>query len=155
VKDKTKQKSVKPIIGRCGYRCDLCLIYKDNLRAPQDRERFRNGLLKYFGYRMTLDECYCDGCLTPDSEHPILVTADCLVRPCVLAKGLENCASCDEYPCSKLQKKFIDYGKVRERYGAPIPDEDYRRFVMPYENKPVLEQIRQKAGLKKRPKGGR
>jgi hypothetical protein len=26
---------------------------------------------------------------------------------------------------------------------------------MPYENKPVLEQIRQKAGLKKRPKGGR
>jgi hypothetical protein len=144
-----KQNPIREIIARCGFKCNLCLIYRDNLKRVKDRERFRDGLLKYYGHKLTLEECYCDGCLTDDSENPVLITADCPVRPCVMAKGLENCAYCDKYPCQELERKFIDYQKIRERFGAPIPEEDYRRFIMPYEGRQVLEKIRRKAGLKR------
>jgi hypothetical protein len=134
------------IISRCGYRCDLCLIYRDNLKGVKDRERFRDGLLKYYGHELTLEECYCDGCLTDDRENPVLITADCRVRPCAIAKGLDNCASCDRYPCHDLESRFFDYGKVKERFGAPIPEEDYRLFIMPYEGREVLDNIRKSKG---------
>jgi len=39
---------------------------------------------------------------------------------------------------------MIDYSKVKERFGGPLPEEDYRVFVMPYENRKVLDEIRQK-----------
>jgi hypothetical protein len=133
------------IVACCGFRCDLCLIYRDNLiNDPQNRQRFREGVQKYYGDKLTLEECYCDGCLTPDSENPVRITADCAVRPCVIARGLDNCAACEDYPCEALQKKFIDYGKVMAMYGGPLPGEDYQAFVFPYESRQALDEIRQK-----------
>ena len=133
---------MKEIIARCGYRCDLCLIFKDNLKGPADRARFRDGLLMYYKHRIALKDCYCDGCLTPDSENPVLVTAGCPVRRCAIAKGLENCAGCAEYPCGSLKRRFIDGRKVRARFGSPIPDEHDRAFIFPYEGRRVLDRIR-------------
>jgi hypothetical protein len=134
------------IVARCGYRCDLCIIFKGNLKGPEDRARFRDGLLKYYRHRIALEECYCEGCLTPDSERPVLVTADCPVRACAMAKGLDNCAGCAGYPCRNLKRRFIDRRKVRARFGAPIPEEDYRDLIMPYESQRVLDRIRKSAG---------
>jgi hypothetical protein len=131
------------IIARCGFICSLCLIYRDNLKKDeQNRQRFRDGLEKYYGDKLTLEECYCDGCTTPDSENPVRISTECTVRPCVIARGLENCAFCDQYPCKALERKFVDYSKVKERFGAPLPEEDYRTFVMPYESKKLLDKIR-------------
>ena len=132
------------IISRCGYRCDMCLIYRDNLKGERDMRRFRDGLLKYYGDRLTLEECYCDGCMTPDSENPILITFDCRVRPCVMARGLENCADCDEYPCKDLEKRSVDYERVKERHGGPLPEADYETFVKPYESRQRLDEIRRR-----------
>jgi hypothetical protein len=134
------------IIGRCGFRCSRCLIYKDNLKGEPDRRRFRDGLLKYYGDKLTLEECYCDGCLAGDSENPIRINKECKIRPCVLEKGLENCAYCERYPCEILEPKMIDYRKVMERYGAPLPQEDYELFVEPYENRQTLDELRDKRG---------
>ena len=133
------------IIARCGYKCDLCLIYKDNLKGEQDRRRFRDNLLKYYGDRLTLDECYCDGCMTDDSENPKRVDVECRIRPCVIEKGLDNCAYCEKYPCEALETKMIDYQKVVRRFGAPIPEEDYELCVRPYESRRVLDEIREEA----------
>jgi hypothetical protein len=133
------------IIARCGFRCDLCLIYRDNLKKdPQNRQRFRDGLEKYYGDKLTLEECYCDGCMTDDSENPIRITTDCKVRPCVIARGIENCAYCERYYCPDVEKKFIERHKVEERYGAPIPEDAYKLFIMPYESRHVLDGIRRK-----------
>jgi len=133
------------IIARCGFRCDLCLIYRENLKKePQNRQKFRDALEKYYGDKLTLEQCYCDGCLTDDSEHPVLITADCKIRPCVVAKGIENCASCDLYPCPDIKKKFFSRRRVEKIHGAPIPDDVYKLFVMPYEAKRVLSKTRQK-----------
>jgi hypothetical protein len=133
------------IIARCGFRCDLCLIYRDNLKKdPQNRQRFRDALEKYYGDKLTLEQCYCDGCLTDDGENPVRITTDCKVRPCVIARGIENCAYCDRYFCPDVARKFIERRKVEERYGAPIPEEDYKAFVLPYESRQVLDKIRRK-----------
>ena len=100
------------IIARCGYRCNLCLAYKDNIKSEQDRRKFRDGVFRYYGDRLTFDECYCDGCPTDDNENPKLIDTECRVRPCVIEKGLDNCAYCDQYPCKELEPKMIEYQKV-------------------------------------------
>jgi hypothetical protein len=133
------------IIARCGFKCNLCLIYRDNLKKDErNRQRFRDGLEKYYGDKLTLEECYCDGCMTPDSENPIRINTECKMRPCAIEKGLENCGYCEQYPCPILEPKMINYDKVKERYGGPLPEEDYKVFVMPYENRKVLDEINKK-----------
>jgi len=137
------------IIARCGFKCNLCLIYRENLKKdPKNRQRFRDGLEKYYGDKLTLEECCCDGCMTDDSENPVLITKECEVRPCVIARNIDNCAYCVEYPCQTIKKKFVERPKVEERYGSPIPEEAYRLFIMPYESKRTLDRIRQKAKKK-------
>ncbi len=134
------------IIGRCGFKCNLCLIYRENLKKDaQNRQKFRDGLEKYYGDKLTLEECYCDGCMTDDSENPVLITKECEVRPCVIARDIENCAYCVQYPCKNIERKFVERRKVEERYGAPIPEEAYRLFIMPYESSRTLDKIRRKA----------
>ena len=135
------------MIARCGYNCGLCMIYRQNLKGEEDRIRFRDILKKYYGDEVTLEACYCDGCLTDDSENPVRITTECRIRPCVLEKGIDNCAWCDQYPCSMLERAMIDYDVVEKRYGAPIPREDYERIIKPYESRKVLDSIRQKARL--------
>jgi len=83
--------------------------------------------------------------MTEDSENPVRVDVDCQVRPCVIEKGLDNCGSCEQYPCKVLEPKIVDYQRVIERYGGPIPEEDYEIFVKPYESRKVLDEIRQKS----------
>jgi len=132
------------IIARCGFKCNLCLIYRDNLKKDErNRQKFRDGLEKYYGEKLALEECYCDGCMTDDSDNPVRITTDCKVRPCAIARGVENCGYCDRYPCPVVEKKFIDRGKVEEKYGGPISEDAYRLFIMPYESRQVLDRIRQ------------
>jgi hypothetical protein len=132
------------IIARCGFKCNLCLIYRENLKKDENnRQKFRDALERIYGDKLTLEECYCDGCMTPDSENPVRINTDCTVRPCVIDRGLENCACCDLYPCEDIERKFVDYQKVMERYGEPLSEADYQDFVFPYESRKVLDEIRQ------------
>lgn len=131
------------IIARCGFKCNLCLIYRENLKKDErNRQIFRDGLEKYYGEKLTLEECYCDGCMTDDSENPVRITKDCKIRPCAISKGLQNCGLCEHYPCQDLEKKFVERSKVEARYGAPIAEEDYQLFIMPYESRQVLDKIK-------------
>jgi len=82
--------------------------------------------------------------MTDDSENPVLITKDCEVRPCVIARRIDNCAYCVQYPCQTVEKKFVERRKVEERYGSAIPEEDYRLFIMPYEGRQTLDRIRRK-----------
>jgi hypothetical protein len=135
------------IIARCGYKCNLCLIYRENLKKDEKNgQRFRDALEKYYGDKLTLEQCYCDGCMTPDIENPIRIDKNCKVRPCVIAREIVSCAYCDQYPCQEVEKKMIDGHKVEEKYGTTIPEDDYKQFIMPYESRQVLDKIRNKLG---------
>lgn len=129
-----------PILTRCGYRCDLCLAYAPNIaRDPSNQQKLSDGWYTYFGFRIPPDEIHCDGCLT---ENAKLIDTACPVRPCVIERGLENCAPCGEYVCARLSERIVSYDQLLEKTGRPIPADDYECFIRPYENKRRLEALR-------------
>lgn len=130
---------MQKLISRCGYRCDLCLAFKAD---QENQKRFKVGLLQYYNYRISIKNCYCDGCLTEDCDKPILIDSGCKVRSCVLERGLENCSFCRDYPCDILREKFVNPQNIVNNYGKPIPDEDFNDFIKPYDNKRVLDELR-------------
>ena len=131
---------MEPILTRCGYRCDLCLAYKPNVEySPTNQQKLSDGWYKYFGFRIPPEKIICDGCM---SENPKLIDLSCPVRPCVIEKGLDNCAECEHYICEKLTERLVVYEEVKNRVNAEIPVDDYLCFIRPYENKRRLDSIR-------------
>jgi len=131
---------MKPILTRCGYRCDLCLAYRPNIeKNPLNQQKLSDGWFKYFGFRIQPENILCDGCM---AENARLIDQGCPVRPCVLEKGLDNCAACDEYVCEKLKERIVVYEEVKQRVGLEIPMEDYTCFIQPYENMRRLDIYR-------------
>jgi hypothetical protein len=121
-------------------RCDLCLAYKPNIEThPENRQKLSDGWHKYFGFRVSPENVYCDGCMADNLE---LLDKDCPVRPCVIAKGFDNCAQCDEYVCDKLKQRLTTYEDIKQRVGQEIPEEDRVCFIQAYENKNRLEALR-------------
>ncbi len=129
-----------PVLTRCGYRCDLCLAYRPNVTAnPANRQKLSDGWFQYFGFRVQPADICCDGCM---ADEPELIDRDCPVRPCVVARGLDNCAQCERYICEKLQERLVVYEEIWNRIGAEIPEDDRICFIRPYENKRRLEALR-------------
>jgi hypothetical protein len=124
---------MEPILTRCGYRCDLCLAFRPNVEQNRsNQQKISDGWYLYFGFRIPPEKILCEGCM---SENPILIDQSCPVRPCVIAKGLENCAACESFGCEKLQERIVDREEVRTRIGSDLPEEDYQNFILPYENR--------------------
>ncbi len=131
---------MQPIITRCGMRCDLCLAYTPN--RPDDPERLQrlsDAWKKYFGFRVKPADIHCDGCWAEGGD---LLDKDCPVRPCVIEKGLDNCAQCEKYVCGKLKHRLVVREEIEERLGAEIPEDDYGLAVRPFENKKRLDALR-------------
>ncbi len=124
---------MEAIITRCGYRCDLCLAYKPNVVKNHENQKIlSNGWYQYFGFRIPPEEIICDGCMSPE---PKLIDTSCPVRPCVIARGYLNCSECPNIICEKLADRLVVYEEMLEKMGGYIPEEDYQRFIRPYENR--------------------
>lgn len=132
---------MQPILTRCGMRCDLCLAYRPNIeQQPENRQKLSDGWFKYFGFRVPPAEICCDGCMAEESH---LLDQGCPVRPCVIERGLENCARCEHYDgCERLAQRLVTYEGIKERVAEEIPEDDRRRFIEPYENKKRLDALR-------------
>lgn len=129
---------MEPILTRCGYRCDLCLAYKPNVDAhPENRQVLSDGWFKYFGFRIPSEAIECDGCM---SENPKLIDQSCPVRPCAIERGLDNCGICGDFDCAKFMERQVIFEQIQAGAGFEIPDEDRRRFILPYENKARLRE---------------
>jgi len=133
---------MKEKMGFCGFRCELCPAFKDNITSEEDRQKVSDGWFKYYGFRIPTDEIYCDGCLAENCNNPRRIDPGCEVRVCALESGLANCAHCDDYICEKLSKKIIEPKKITERAGGSIPQQDFERFVRPYDSGKILADIR-------------
>ena len=131
---------MQPILTRCGYRCDLCLAYKPNIKQhPENGQKLSDGWHKYFGFRLSASEICCDGCM---AENPKLIDQNCPVRPCVIERELENCSQCEDYVCDRLKQRLVTYDGVKQRVTDEIPKDDYGCFIRPYENKRRLDALR-------------
>lgn len=137
---------MEQILTRCGYRCDLCLAYKPNIaQNPSNQQKLSDGWHKYFGFRIPAPEICCDGCMAEDNPQrvaPQLIDQSCPVRPCVIEKGLDNCAQCEQYICEKLTERLVVYKEVQNRVDVEISEEDRLCFIRPYENKRRLDALR-------------
>jgi hypothetical protein len=122
------------ILSRCGYRCDLCAARSDD---PAVRQKLVDAWRKYFGHtQYTAENVKCGGCF---SEQ--LADRTCKVRPCVIAKGIENCAHCEECPCPKL-KPLCSSPHINFVHFGDVPPEDYDLALRQFDNIPELMRIR-------------
>jgi hypothetical protein len=104
-----------------------------------NQQKLSDGWFKYFGFRIQPENILCDGCMDDPAR---LIDQGCPVRPCVLEKGLDNCAACNEFICDKLKERIVVYEDVKQRVGQDIPEGDYTCFIQPYENLRRLEAYR-------------
>ena len=135
------EKDEKKMLGRCGYRCDLCAARSDD---PAVRQKMVDLWRKYWGHqKYTAENVRCDGCTAGGR----LADKTCGVRPCVIEKGIPNCAHCDKAPCEKLRKLCSSPHFNWVRFGD-VPQEDYDLAMRQFDNVPELIELRRK--LKKK-----
>ena len=104
-----------------------------------NQQKLSDGWHTYFGFRIPASEICCDGCM---ADNPRLIDKACPVRPCVIERGLENCAQCELYVCERLKERLVVFEEVQTRIGADIPEDDRLCFIRPYENKPRLDELK-------------
>ena len=136
---------VARIVGRCGFRCDLCPAYKDNTETPAERERASTGWSGYFGVKVPPEKIQCRGCLADESAGFEFHDPNCPIRPCAAERGLETCASCTEYPCDKLEPRLAGFEERARRAWGEIPQEEYDAFFAPYDARKHLDEIKGEA----------
>ena len=126
---------MEEILGKCGYRCDLCPAYKQNIKCANDKKRCSDGWSKYLGLEIPPEEIGCGGCLNEKE----LADPNCPVRPCVVKNNLENCGHCKNFGCDNLKTRM---NFIEENVDlSSIPQEDSDVFIKPYQSKERLLKI--------------
>ena len=95
------------IIAYCGLTCTECEAYlatQANDRAALERvaTKWRE---EFNAPNITVEYVICDGCLA-SADRLGGHCPDCDIRACGVARGLANCAYCDDYACDKLEAFF-------------------------------------------------
>lgn len=89
----------KAVFSRCGMRCDLCLIYRQNVEREDQRAEICNAWRKIWpGFDPDPGKVICDGCCS-EKKDAVLFSPTCDARKCVIKKGLVHCGCCENYPC--------------------------------------------------------
>jgi hypothetical protein len=132
------------VIARCGFKCHSCLAYKENNRDHADQLRVAAGWSKYFDLNIPPEKIRCNGCLSANCNGFDFPVKNCPIRPCVVARGIDNCAYCGDYPCEKLEARMAGFEEVAKRFGQSIAQEEYGKFIALYDSRKTLEGIREK-----------
>lgn len=127
------------ILSKCGYRCDLCPAYRENVKSEEDKKIVSEGWKRLFGFEVPPNEVECVGCHNK-GQH---ADTGCPVRPCAIEKGIESCAFCNNFECNSLKTRtgFLD-DYLKKDINAS--DEDYKRYILPYASKERLADMRER-----------
>ena len=137
------------IVTRCGNRCDICLLYHKNEQLEGARDVLGSELAIKHNIEINRESLICRGCLDESSEG--MLFDDCPVRKCVIEKGIEHCAQCDDYTCSLLESHLITRAEIEEKFGH-LNDRAISLYVEAFENKKRLSQLRKNHELSPRMK---
>lgn len=122
-------------LGICGYRCDLCSLFKDNYSESM-LETIRKGFVKYFNHHDELSKC--EGC--PEDGNP-----ECKIKPCAVKKEVINCACCKKYKCETMMPAIkVITDKLQK--SNDISKEDFDMFFKPYLCEENFKHIRRPCG---------
>jgi len=95
------------MIAYCGLDCSKCEGY---LATQADSDSKRADVAQKWSALYNADikpeQINCDGCKSTGRKL-FYCENMCEIRKCCVAKGAENCAKCDDYPCKTLSE-FIN-----------------------------------------------
>jgi hypothetical protein len=96
---------MEKMMAYCGLICTDCpaFIATQN-NDDQARKKVAEEWSKHDAV-LKPEDINCDGCLT-DTEKVFKFCNVCEARKCGKAKGVANCAYCDDYACDKLAEIF-------------------------------------------------
>jgi hypothetical protein len=134
------------MFSACGFQCDICPAFKDNIAGPEVQRVVAAGWKKYFDIEMEPAQIICDGCFSQLVEGRELPARECRTRDCVMGKGLETCADCAEYPCEHRETTMSAVEKARDEHEDSISPEEYEKYFEPYEARKNFEEIRKGRG---------
>jgi hypothetical protein len=97
---------MEKMIAYCGIVCTDCGAFiatqnDDDAKRKETAETWS----KQFKVDIKPEDINCDGCLS-DTGRLVGHCAVCEIRKCGQERGVVNCAYCENYACSKLEKFF-------------------------------------------------
>ncbi|NLD43172.1 MAG: DUF3795 domain-containing protein [Chloroflexi bacterium] len=102
------------IVAYCGLVCSQCKAYlATQANDPEALERVAaEWRVEHNAPGIVAATVPCDGC--PGSAgRKCFHCAECDIRACGLAAGVENCSACAAYPCARLERFFTSVPAAR------------------------------------------
>jgi hypothetical protein len=134
---------MKEMIGYCGYSCHLCAARSED---PLVRQKLVDGWRRIFGHQQyTAENVRCDGCR---SEGRTADTA-CAARPCAKEKGIESCAFCEQFPCTKMRNLMGSRDGLLifcRPTDVHVSEEEYNLCMRQFDSMPNLVRLLAAAG---------
>ncbi len=95
-------------ISPCGLVCSKCDAYRaTQMNDPEKLEMVAADWRKRYQCPDIKAELIpCDGCMTEGGRKCYHCDNSCTIRPCAIAKGVQICSECPEYPCERLTEFF-------------------------------------------------
>ena len=91
-------------LAMCGLDCAACPAFIARKTDDQAlRVKTAAEWSKQFGVALKPEDINCVGCLKTKGVH-FGHCNDCEIRKCGLARKVNNCALCPDYPCEKIAK---------------------------------------------------
>ncbi len=129
----------KPIVSKCGYRCDLCPAQESKLKSEADKKIMCDAWNKYLGGNIEPEAIStCGGCQAEGNQGD----ESCSVRPCAIGRGVETCAHCEEFACEKVKSK-MNFVEESVKDVSNIPQPDFKKFIEPFFGGRHLSKIRE------------
>jgi|BarGraNGADG00212_2_1021979.scaffolds.fasta_scaffold57908_2 Protein of unknown function (DUF3795) len=130
------------MFSACGFRCDVCPAFKDNVVGPEDQRAVAAAWKKYFDIDMEPAQIMCNGCFSELVEGLELPARECKTRDCVTDKGFETCAECEDYPCEHREATMSAVEKARDEHAPSMSPEEREKYFEPYNARKNFDAIR-------------
>ncbi|MCI8373011.1 MAG: DUF3795 domain-containing protein [Lachnospiraceae bacterium] len=94
----------------CGLKCRECPVYRATVSKDSEKQIALAVEYSTDDCQFTKEDMICLGCHSDmPSEN---MCRDCEIRTCGIEKACKNCAECDSFPCSVLDK-YLDDSSVQ------------------------------------------
>ena len=125
-------------IGYCGDECNQCPRYLATQSGDEALFKKVAAMWRTVGWRITdepLEKLACRGCAS-------LEICELGIRDCVMAKGLDSCGKCADYPCDKMKDIFKNNEREAAVCREKFSKKDYELFQRAFfDKKKRLDKI--------------
>jgi len=101
------------MIAYCGLDCSECPAYIATIKDDDEKRKDLAEKWSTEDFPLEPEDVNCRGCT--EETDVMSFCGDCDVRECASERGVENCAHCSVYQCSKLDKIFKMDAGAKER----------------------------------------